>query len=305
MANHSTTPVHRFAERLYPLGYPVSVETDDAQVAGLAKALWGSWQQMVTGDPLRISICCGNSPELNGRARFRATPAGFRFDGPESATFDSSSLRLDFRVRNQLSEHFLNTTILSALDFSLYTPIHGACVVRNGFGIVLGGDSGAGKSTLSYACARRGWALVCDDSLHLLPGLSATAGSLSSTIHLRGPARSLFAELEQEHMGIAPNGKPAMTILPGQRGFHTAQTARVDRLLFLARRAGPPRLTLLDPNYAKQQLVKCLWQPNLLTHQQRLLEVAQHAEAALFEYEQIEEAVDALDDLLKEEGMAA
>ena len=306
MAIHSTTPLSRFAERLYPLGYPVILETDDLQLASLVKTSWGGWPQMVSGDPLRVSVQCGKetAPFGHGSVKFRATPTGFRFDGAESAIFDAPSMHLQIRATDGLSGHFLNTVMLTALDYSLFSPIHAACVVRNGFGVVLSGDSGAGKSTLSYACARRGWTLVCDDSLHLHPS-GLTVGSLSSTIYLREPARALFPELEQEHLGVAPNGKPAMTIVPAQRGLRTARTAPVERLLFLARRPGPPRLSLLDLDDVTDYLFKCLWQPDALTHQRRLRELAQRTQAARFEYGDIEEAVDALDELLKEEGVAA
>jgi hypothetical protein len=199
----------------------------------------------------------------------------------------------------------MHTALLAALDFSIFTPLHAACVVRNGVGVVLCGDSGAGKSTLAYACARRGWTLVSDDSLHALPGHGTTVASFSSTIHLRGSVRAIFPELRTEPVGIAPNGKQALTILPAQRGFQTARTATVERTIFLSRRSGPPRLSPYDPEDAAQYFFKYLWQPGLPTHQRRLREIVNSTETLLLEFEHIEQAVDALEELLKAEGVAA
>jgi hypothetical protein len=177
--------------------------------------------------------------------------------------------------------------------------------VKNGIGVVLCGDSGAGKSTLAYACARRGWTLVSDDSLHALPGRGTTVASFSSTIHLRGPVRAIFPELRAEQLGVAPNGKQALTILPSQRGFQTARTATVERIIFLSRRSGLPRLSPYDPEAAARYFFKYLWQPGLAAHQRRLREIVDSTDALLLEYDQIDQALDALEDLLKAEGVAA
>jgi hypothetical protein len=301
-----TTPLPALTERLYPLGYPVNVATNDPHIAALVKTLWGDWQQLVAGEPLKVSIQ-RTSPALRGkrRERFQATAAGFRLDSAASSTFDAASLHLQIRTPDLYPEHFLQTAILTALDFSLFTPVHAACVVQNGNGIILCGDSGSGKSTLAYACARRGWTLVSDESVHLVPGLGSTVASFSSTIRLREPARALFAELQHERLGIAPNGKTAMEIRSAERGFRTTRTTSVEHVLFLSRRPGPPELSELDLNVAEQYFFKYLWQPGLQTHQQRLQDLAIHAGIARFAYEHVDDAVDALEDLLKEKGMAA
>jgi len=303
MAIPSTTSQKRFAERLYPLGYPVLVETDDAGAAELVETLWGGWLQLVSGEPLRITIHSRPDEgilQAPNQIDFQITETGFLMKG---ATFHSPALHLE--IRTPISEHFLNTALLTALDFSLFTPLHAACVVQNGLGVILCGDSGAGKSTLAYACARRGWTLVSDDSLHALPGLGRMVASFSSIIHLREPARALFPELHRQHVGIAPNGKPAMEILAGQFGLLTARRACVERTVLLARRPGPARVTALEPDTAVQYFCKYLWQPDLHHHRIRLREIVNHTGALLLEYERIEDAVEALEDLLKQEGLAA
>jgi len=301
----STTPEIRSRELLYPLGYPVAVETSDSLVWSVVEKCWGGWPQLVPGQPLKVAIRRGKVKQVAPKMKFLSSAAGFRLDGDASASFDAASLTLHIQTAHPLSKHFLHTALLAALDFSIYTPLHAACVVRNGFGIVLCGDSGAGKSTLAYACARRGWTLISDDSLHALPGHGTTIASYSSTIHLREPVRALFPELRLEQMGVAPNGKQALTILPPQRGFQTARTAPVERAIFLSRRQGPPRLSPFSLEAAAQYFFKYLWQPDLASHQRRLREMVNSTGALLFEFEHIEQAVDALEHLLKEEGVAA
>jgi hypothetical protein len=117
--------------------------------------------------------------------------------------------------------------------------------------------------------------------------------------------RAIFPELRSEQMGVAPNGKQALTILPAQRGFQTARTATVERIIFLSRRSGLPRLSPYDPEAAARYFFKYLWQPGLPAHQRRLREIVNSTDALLFEFEHIEQAVDALEDFLKEEGVAA
>jgi hypothetical protein len=272
-------------------------------VGSLVQRWWGGWPQLVFDQPLKIVIQTGEIVERP--MVFRSDPAGFYLDGAGRAKFENASLTLQIHARSQLSEHFLHTALLAALDFSIFTPLHAACVVRNGVGVALCGDSGAGKSTLAYACARRGWTLVSDDSLHALPGHGTTAASFSSTIHLREPVRAIFPELRSEHLGVAPNGKQALTILPAQRGFQTARTATVERTLFLSRRSGSTRLSPYDPEAAARYFVRYLWQPGLPAHEQRLREIVNSTESLLFEFDHIERAVDALDELLKAEGVAA
>jgi hypothetical protein len=287
------------------MGYPVAVETNDSSEWSAVEKCWGGWPQLVAGEPLKVVIQRGNVKQVAPKMKFQSSTAGFRLDGDASARFDAASLSLHIQTAYPLSEHFLHTALLAALDFSIFTPLHAACVVKDGVGVVLCGDSGAGKSTLAYACARRGWTLISDDSLHALPGHGATIASYSSTIHLREPVRALFPELRSEQMGVAPNGKQAITILPPQRGFQTARTASVERAIFLSRRVGPPRLTPFDLEAAAQYFFKYLWQPDLAGHQRRLREMVNSTGALLLEFEHIEQAVGALEHLLKEEGVAA
>lgn len=310
----STTPSDRLAERLHPLGYPVVVETGDARAAEFARTLWGRWPQLATGEPLALSIQIDAAcePQTGKEPQFRVSPAGFGLTGAGSAFFDAEFHELAIQVPDLRDSHFLNSALLTALDYSLFTPLHAAAVARDGVGLLLCGDSGAGKSTLTYACARRGWTLISDDSVHLVPGSSAARegngpmiSSLSSVIHLRKPAQSLFAELKNKPLGVAPNGKTAIEISAAEAGFRTARNASIERCIFLARRPGPAQMSPLDPGHAVQYFLKYLWQPDLRTHRRRLEHLVQHTGASLFTYENIEDAVEVLEGLLNEEGVAA
>jgi hypothetical protein len=129
--------------------------------------------------------------------------------------------------------------------------------------------------------------------------------ALSSSIHLREPARSFFPELAQEPIVIAPNGKRAIEIDAVQRGLHTARSACVERILFLSRRPGPPQLSDFDLHAAEQYFVKYLWHSVLDIHKARIHEIVTSTNLGLFEYESVEDAIDALEELLKEKVVAA
>jgi hypothetical protein len=289
-------------ERFYPLGYPVVVESGDPGAIALIESRWAAWKPLVCGNILRIQLTDERNVSSASVSAFQVSGGGFRLQGPSAARFDAGSLRLEI---GSFSPHFLDTALLTALDFALYTPLHAACVVRDGTGVLLCGESGAGKSTLAYACAQSGWTLVADDSVHMLPGDLATVASLSPAIHLREPARDLFPELEATPAGIAPNGKRALEIVPQRIGLSTAPIAIVDRVVFLSRRPRPSRLESFDAEAAERYFSHYLWQPNLGPHKQRIRDLLNRTGALRFEYEHAGEAAEALQDLLEVEGAAA
>jgi len=197
---------------------------------------------------MRFEIETHDGPAPRNTPNFEA-PAGwltFSADGNNLAAFElgartgylrvgGEALRDEARFRH----HWLEALVLTALDSVFFTPLHAACVARDGAGTLLCGDSGAGKSSLAYACARRGWTLVSDDAVHLAPGPESVGVGGSNLIHLREPARALFPELTALDASAAPNGKQAIEIDSAARGFRTARYAFASRCYFLRRRPGP------------------------------------------------------------------
>lgn len=99
-------------------------------------------------------------------------------------------------------------------------PVHAACLVHEGRGILLAGHSGAGKSTLTIAMARRGYELLADDWTYLSAtedsGASADvqAWGLPVPVKLLPDANAFFPELLAFRTDRSLNGEIAYEVWP-------------------------------------------------------------------------------------------
>lgn len=97
------------------------------------------------------------------------------------------------------------------------TPLHCACVERNGRGLVLAGDSGSGKSTLSLALAQSGFTFLSDDWTYFSRrGGRLLAWGLGTPLKLVPSALEHFPELARLKPGISLNGELAYEVQPEQ-----------------------------------------------------------------------------------------
>lgn len=111
---------------------------------------------------------------------------------PETRTalvvISPSMLRHTYFARYELLE-FAVFTLASKAQGLL--SMHGACVGRDGRGLLLLGASGAGKSTLTLHCLLQGMEFLAEDSVHIKPD-SLSATGVANFLHLRrDSARSL------------------------------------------------------------------------------------------------------------------
>lgn len=284
---------------VYPLGYPVDLVTNSEAVLVAASKSWGGWPELFDQPAMRFEIEVHGRSGAPGAPTFEA-PAGwlmFPGDCNNFAAFDlecrtgylvigEEALRDEAGFRH----HWLEALVLTALDSVFFTPLHAACVARDGAGTLLCGDSGAGKSSLAYACARRGWTLVSDDAFHLAPGPERMGVGGSNLIHLRDPARALFPELDSMDAGTAPNGKQAIEIDAAAEGFLTARHAFAARCFFLRRRPGPPAVRPFSTCAAIQYFLKYLFPRDTTSAERRLREFLS-TDPCLLEYERIEDAI--------------
>src|SRR3546814_4210439 len=72
-------------------------------------------------------------------------------------------------------------------------PIHANCVALDGRAILLMGNSGSGKSDLSLRLIDRGWSLVADDYVCLIP----SGGKL-----LAKPPPNIAGRIEVRNVGL-------------------------------------------------------------------------------------------------------
>jgi hypothetical protein len=310
----------RNSVRLYPLGYPVSVDPgrsdpkmdrtmDRWTMEALEAALesWGGGEERFDGRLVRVQIRARpGPPPAKAPPRFKARPGWFQLicDASNRAAFVPATQtgRLCISTgllhdRDWFRRHLLEPLVLAALDHVFFTPLHAACVTREGRSVLLCGDSGAGKSCLTYACVRRGWTLVSDDAVHLAPFPENTVAGGSCVIRLREPARALFPELHAEPAGVALNGKIAIEVTQSTQGFAVARFASPSHIVFLSRRPGPARLRSYSVHRALAYFLKYLWQCDTSAHERRL----QHLLAGgvhVMEYDGVDSGVDALESLV-------
>src|ERR1700752_3990410 len=165
LGSHEPLPlVHRF----YPLGYALEIATNSEDIIAAAEENWGWLTPVFDGSPMHVRIAASRGTD-GGRA---ASPT-YRAMGhlmsiiTDQSNFAVCDLRDGFafcrltqqvaRDRAWMRQRFLDGMVYCLLVCREVTPIHAACVMKDGRGVLLCGQSGAGKSSLAFACASRGW----------------------------------------------------------------------------------------------------------------------------------------------------
>jgi hypothetical protein len=236
--------------RLYPLGFPLIVESNSPSAIRAARESWAEFPRAFDEPPVRLSLGVqGESSELPAGPTFlrRQHLLSIVSDARNSIVCD---LKQGFgfgwvteKVASSgpfLRYHFLEAAALTMITDLYLTPVHGGLVERSGRGILLCGESFAGKSTLAYACARAGWTLISDDATFLVRQREDRYGIGNPfSLRFREDARRLFPELGAHLAGTRPNGKIGLEVatrdLPGIR---TATGATIEHVVFLNRHAG-------------------------------------------------------------------
>lgn len=235
----------------FPLGFPLEITTNSAEVMEAASEGWGNFVQVYEEAPARVHI-----QVQPGSAHLPGAPT-FRWEGHlMSIVSDAANVAIcDLRAncaylwitegvaahRAFLRYHFLDAAVLTLIQQSHLAPLHGGLVARDGRGVVLCGSSGAGKSTLAYACARAGWTLIADDGTYLIrrhPGCYGIGNF--QAIRLRDGARQLFPELAPRLSTVRPNGKTGMELFTRELRIRVAPGCHIDHMVFLNRRGGGP-----------------------------------------------------------------
>lgn len=229
----------------YPLGFPLELQTNSPEIARAAKQNWGGRPQTFEKPVLQVRVIagCGDrhpcAPVYRGQKHLMAIVSDH-----ENFAFCDYTQHFAFCHLNAAASadsafsgyYFLEAMANFSLTQLYLTPVHGACVARNGQAVLLCGPSGAGKTSLAYYCARRGWTYISDNESWLV-----RAGGLSlignpRRIRFREDAAQLFPELKDLASSPHPNGKMSIEVNPGAVGLeNTAYQGCVDRLVFLSR----------------------------------------------------------------------
>src|ERR1700691_282464 len=237
-----------YTSRYYPYGFPVDVSSDMPEVLDAAHDSFGAYSPRFDRPPLRVHVMVSEegaglppAPVLRGqrhlllwvsdRQNFAVIDRRERF-GYSCVTRAALADRIFFRW------HFLDAVIYMLLELNYITSVHAACVAWEGSGVLLYGESGMGKSTLSYACARRGWTYISDDSSSVVWDGGRTIIGEPHRFRLRADAPDLFPELRGRTVGYQLDSKPTIEMFTADLPIRTAVECRVEHIAFLDRRPG-------------------------------------------------------------------
>lgn len=241
----------------YPMGFPLEAETNSPEVIAALRKSWHIFPSQFSEEPLRMSVGVspghGQEPPAPPLLRSRSHLLSIVSDADNFLTCDLSRGFIFGWVTNQLLEnesffryHFLDVSVLTAIQQLHLAPVHAGLVARNGQGVALCGNSSAGKSTMAYACARAGWTFVADDATFLLrkrPDRYAIGNP--HTIHFRENARDLFPELSHYVCGTRSNGKFGIEASTRNLPIATAAGCSIEHVVFLNRNGS--RVAQLKP----------------------------------------------------------
>lgn len=317
--HHSEAPQLSLRRMFYPLGFPTEFRTNSAEVMSQAGELWSKFEKRFDTAPIRVEVHVVD----DGGEQCPPTPVN-RFmlpllimvgdqDNYSIANFEQSITRITIsrateRHANYLQYFFLNAAPMCHIATRYATPVHAGCVSLDGCGVLLCGDSGAGKSSLSYACARAGWTYITDDATFLLgeesqAGESRLVTGNSHQVRFRPSATELFPEVEGLDLTPRAAGKPSIELLTApMKNIVCAQTAQVDYLVFLNRRApGPPELRRYRTDVARYFLRQVLYgSAESLAMQYDAVERLLTAEIFELRYTDLNWAIDRLKTLARE-----
>ncbi len=241
-----------FSAVFYPLGFPVRVTSNSAEVLEAAEESWGDFRQAIDMPPILIKfgVMEGGGRECPPIPVSRAQQ-NIMVRIADAANFYIVDLLQGFSFgwlngavlshRSYLRYHILEAAALSHIANRYTAPVHAACVDWQGRGVLLCGDSGAGKSSLAFACARAGWTYVTDDASFLLHGESGRRiHGNCHMIRLRPSAAELFGEVARRPITPRATGKPSIEIpLATLPEIRRAPSSDVEYIVFLSRKNSP------------------------------------------------------------------
>jgi hypothetical protein len=306
-----------YVGRYYPYGFPVDVASNMREVQDAARASFGAYAPRFDRPPLRVHVMVGEgsgglppAPVLRGQRHlltwvsdqenFAAIDWRDRF-GYSCVTRATVTDNVFFRW------HFLDAQIYMLLELNYITSLHAACVAWERAGVMLYAASGAGKSTLAYACARRGWTYISDDSCSVLWDGGRTAIGEPHHFRFRAEAPDVFPELRGRTVGRQLDSKPTIEVLTADLPIRTAAECRVEHIAFLDRRPGSGAgVTRIGKEETRQRLEydMAAFDPELDARRSGVVGSVAEAPAFLLRYSDCEEAALLLEQIVRKGGAA-
>jgi len=325
-ANAVVTPVNDplrfdaplpYVRRYYPYGFPVDIASDAREVMELARESWAIYGARFDETPMRVHVFVSEgsgglppAPVLRGQRHL----LNWVSDQENFSVCDRLQRFAYCHVtRATVADgiffrwHFLDAVIYMLLELNYITSLHAACIALDGAGVLLHGESGVGKSTLAYACARRGWTYISDDSSSLLWGRERSVIGEPHHFRFREEAPGIFPELRGLTVGRQLDHKPTIEVLTADLAIRTAPECRVSYMVFVDRRPGS-RATLAPIGKAevleRLQREVPVFDPALDAQRRAAVESIAEAPAFALLYGSFEEAIPLLEQMVRAGGAA-
>lgn len=235
-------------DTFHPLGFELEIETNDERILQCACQSYGVFERLPSAaEPMRFRL-------LRDPASAEAPPwppASYRAWDDLFAVVCGSGNFVVADLDRRTAAGFFSPAMLDDREFFRWTfldcvtymvlgrhhvsPVHAACVVKNGVGICLCGPAGAGKTSLAYWLAKSGYALLADDVVYVLRGAGGPqlCGN-PARLHFPVSARALFPELGEILAAIRHDGAEFIP-LDGRQLPATATRANPGIVVFLQR----------------------------------------------------------------------
>ena len=297
-------------ERLYyPLGFPLHLKTNCAAILDAAAESWGGRAQAFERAPLdlRVLVEPGGAHPPEPVYRAQGCIMNIVSDAKNFCVSDySRHFAYSWLSEAAAADHaFVRYWFLEALaNFSLaqlyLTPLHGACVARDGRGVALCGASGAGKTSLAYFCARAGWTYVSDNESWLVRPAGTVLVGNPRQIRFREDARRLFPELNGLAARPHANGKLSIEVDPG-KAIRVADRCELQRVVFLSREAsGAAAIRAVPAHDVVERLLAeiPIYEESVRAEQRASLEKLAELGAVELRYSRLEDAARLLEGLL-------
>ena len=198
----------RLAHRrtVFPLGFPLEAASNDAEALELVARAFPLERALFPGAPAMVlRLIVGEGAPLETPPVYRASGALLSLAGDANhalaADMDAGAAALwvtrsTIEARARFVRWWIAGPVLQMLSHRAVTPLHAACVAREGRGWLLCGPSGAGKSVLVWAAARAGFTFVSDDVSYLLRDHPGRVLGRPDLLRLKPSALGLVAGLE-------------------------------------------------------------------------------------------------------------
>lgn len=302
---------------LHPFGYPVELLTNSRDVQLAMEESWGGCPKWFWEPPLEIRVVVDRDgpgePATGVVWQAQKHLVALVSDARNFAVCDLRGQFAYSRVtaatagdRPWMRGFYLNPMVNLLLWYQRFTGIHAASVALDGRGVLLCGESGAGKSCLAYACARRGWTFLSDESPCLLPGSGRTVAGKPQQIHFRESAFELFPELLGRPVAPNPVGKISFEVATASvPGIRTAHRCEVHAVVLLNRDGSKPaRMVGLPAEEAFERLKADLPLFAEPAHGDRLASLRDLVEVGAYElrYSDLDSAVNELEYMMRRGG---